>query len=741
MKRLILFLVIAFLIFIFACTPGKIRYNVEPKEAGYIEETTHENGIITIGAYANDGYIFDHWSDGLEGFINHCPKDAVDGKSVTAHFIELETYAINNDSFETGDFTVNSYELGGNAVPFIQSDNTFDGTHAVQFGDIEDDQISYFEIKDITMEKDVNMSFHIKTNCESSSSSFYDGFKFYVDNVEEMELDNDDASDWTRVTYHLTAGTYSSLKWEYQKDGSVSEGGDTAWIDNIYLGRPKPEIEVLGVENGGSIDKMVIADEPNNMTFIIKNIGEAPLYVDNVWLSNPAFSVIQQPDNEIASGESSNVVISVTVADQQKQQTNIMIPNSDEDEAPFMFNISVEGVDAQPGWLFMMYMDGDNNLESLLWGDMNEMEYGLHQMDPTLRDMVHILVLWDGTSGYDSSTPTGGRLYELAADDTEDTILSDNTIDLSSEKWWTGDEVDMGDGDTINNFITWSRAKYPGMMNEVFIMSNHGGGVKSVNHPDVPDRYGWSDNDNGTHLYTNEIQQGFIGAGCDSDPLSIIGMDACIMSAVEEAYEYRDVADFFIASPENEGGDGWEFDDWLPDMELITDPRALSQIIVESYRDDIGGSQCLTATDLAEIENLKTKIDELAAAMYAEGNESGVKAVLSSTVANGNSCWYLGELFNNVANAGSLSQTLKDAGTAAHNTLGDAIVYSWRGSYYSGPQYDGVGTVTKEGLVIEKSSHTWYTTDPVSDYGELDFCNETDDGVINTWKELLDAWY
>jgi hypothetical protein len=737
-RKLSLILVLVIFISILACNPEKMHYNVVPEGAGYIEETTHENGVVTIGAYPNEGYMFDHWSEGLTGYINHCPMDMIEGNSVTANFIQMDSFEIKDDSFETNDFSVNDYQLGGDVQPFIQSDEAYDGTYAVQFGDIEDDQSSFFEIKDVTIDKDVNMSFNVKTNCESSSSSFYDGVVFSVNGIVEAELDNDDASSWATHTYTLTQGDYSSIKWEYQKDGSVTSGSDTAWIDNIYLGPPKSEIEVTGIDNGDTVERIVLADEAVDMTYTIRNIGEAPLYVGNIMLDNPDFSVTQQPASEIAPQDHTKFIISITVGEGQTKTTSVMIPNSDEDEAPFMFNMSVEGVDAEPGYLFMMYMDGDNNLESLLWGDINEMEYGLYQMDPALRDTVHILVLWDGTAGYDSTTPAGGKLYELAMDDSEDNSLADSTIDHTSEKWWPGDEVDMGDGATITSFITWARAKYPGMMNEVFIMSNHGGGVKSN---DLPDRYGWSDNDNGTHLYTNEIQQGFLGAGCDSDTLSIIGMDACIMSAVEEAYEYRNVGDFFIASPENEGGDGWEFDDWLPNMELVTDPRALSQIIVESYRDDIGGSQCLTATDLSQMENLKTKIDELAAAMYAEGDEAGVKAVINSTASNGNSCWYLGELFQNIANATTLSQSLKGLGTDARNVLGDAIVYSWRGSYYSGPQYDGVGTDTQEGLVIEKSSHTWYTTDVVGEYGELDFCNESNDGTVNTWKELLDAWY
>jgi hypothetical protein len=741
MRKLLALLVIIALTTVFSCTPGGYNFKISPAGAGYVELTERENGITTIDAFANEGYIFDYWEGGLEGYINNCPTSMAVGKNITAHFKTYAPLQIVSDDFETGDFSKNPYVFGGNANPFIQSDDVHGGTNAVRFGAIDHSQTSSFALEDLSVNSETTVSFYVKVDSETSSYGVYDGFIFYVDDVQIIKWDKDDCANWTIYEHTLTEGTHT-LKWEYKKDSSVSAGEDTAWVDdivfngNLTIEPPKPAISVTGVANNGSVNRKVLAGEPTELTYNIQNVGKATLYVGDVVLSNQQYSIVQQPQHELAQGESTKFILSVNVGIAQTKTVNVMIPNSDPNNSPFTFDINVEGVDAQPGWLIMMYMDGDNNLEGLLWGDINEMEYGLYQMNPDLREDVKILVLWDGNPGYDSYPPEGGRLYELGTEDTENQSLSTETIDHTAEKWWSGDEVDMGDGATITEFINWSRTKYPGFMNEVFIMSNHGGGVKKSYGP--PDRYGWSDDTNGSHLYTNEIQQGFINAGCDVDTLSIIGMDACIMSAVEEAYEYRNLAEFFVAAPENEGGDGWEYDDWLPNMTSNTDPRELAQILVESYRDDIGGDQCLTATDLSEMENLKTKIDNVAALLYAEGNTA--KTVISSTASNGNSCWYLGELFKKITSS-SLSQPLKDAATEAHNTLGNAIVYSWRGSYYSGPQYNGPGTTTKEGLVIEKTKENWYTTNPVGEYGELDFCTTTDDGVVNTWTELLNAWY
>jgi len=40
--------------------------------------------------------------------------------------------------------------------------------------------------------------------------------------------------DWDAVTFPVTAGT-RTFEWTYSKDGSISKGSDTAWIDDIIF--------------------------------------------------------------------------------------------------------------------------------------------------------------------------------------------------------------------------------------------------------------------------------------------------------------------------------------------------------------------------------------------------------------------------------------------------------------------------------------------------------------------------
>jgi len=68
--------------------------------------------------------------------------------------------------------------------------------------------------------------------CKVSSERGFDYLKFYIDGVEKGRWSGEE--DWAEVSFSVTAGK-RTFKWTYSKDSSVSEGDDTAWIDDIVF--------------------------------------------------------------------------------------------------------------------------------------------------------------------------------------------------------------------------------------------------------------------------------------------------------------------------------------------------------------------------------------------------------------------------------------------------------------------------------------------------------------------------
>ncbi|MBR6132902.1 MAG: T9SS type A sorting domain-containing protein, partial [Bacteroidales bacterium] len=66
-----------------------------------------------------------------------------------------------------------------------------------------------------------------------SSEDSYDWFKFYIDG-QQMERLSGTGNQWSRSAFFVPRGTHT-FKFSYEKDGSVSNGSDCAWIDNLHL--------------------------------------------------------------------------------------------------------------------------------------------------------------------------------------------------------------------------------------------------------------------------------------------------------------------------------------------------------------------------------------------------------------------------------------------------------------------------------------------------------------------------
>lgn len=97
--------------------------------------------------------------------------------------------------------------------------------------------------------------------------------------------------------------------------------------------------------------------------------------------------------------------------------------------------------------------------------------------------------------------------------------------------------------------------------------------------------------------------------------IDIVGMDACLMSMAEVAYQLRGAAGCTVGSEELEPGDGWPYDKILAALRKkpsMTAPQLAVEVVkryLASYTDD---NVTQSAFDLAKVEIVAKAVDELA---------------------------------------------------------------------------------------------------------------------------------
>lgn len=450
-------------------------------------------------------------------------------------------------------------------------------------------------------------------------------------------------------------------------------------------------------------------------------------------------------------------------------------------------------------WTIMVYLDGDNDLESAGVEDFNEMERGLYlaqQRIPAIADKLNIIVLFDRRSGEWTDT----RLYK---------ILPDNTMSSMASQLITSDnnlkgELNMGNPATLSNFITYCKAQYPNT-NYMLVLWNHGGGARSPGTTKLSSgtkAVCWDDSSANDALYTDEIQQVLATHFSPSSKLDILGFDACLMGMVEVACEFRNLARYMVASMHTEQGDGWDYEYIIQKFAQGSasnysgsssfsftagnpSPRDLAKLIVYAYEHYIEDSEnrsndsgeTLSAIDLdnTKMEALKAAIFALAGALDAESKQSSIESdrddavnYFGSTLAQndqqGNEISYpFFDLYDfcyiiaNDTNTRGYRDGLKNAAAAVITKLHDVFVWAYgdRGGY-RGPFRDGTGYyfgTDKSGLSIFFSrgnityngfSHYgyqwWYTSaDTASTLGTEYLYGNIDFCTYNT-NVTVDTW-
>ncbi len=272
----------------------------------------------------------------------------------------------------------------------------------------------------------------------------------------------------------------------------------------------------------------------------------------------------------------------------------------------------------QSSWTVMVYMDGDNDLESAALDDLNEMESAGSTAN------VNIVVQIDRIPGYDSSNGnwTTTRRYYVTQDlnGYDSTVVSTLLSDLG--------EQNMGNPATLIDFVTWAQTNYPADY-YLLVLWDHGDGWKSRSaagfqkgmvaeiekkEPVKGVCYDDTDNDYLTTPDLGTALNTITGGGVT--PVDVVGFDACLMAMLEIDYEISPHALYRVGAEETEPGDGWDYEttmNWLITNPASTPDQVASRIVTDYMNFyGTGGVETQSAVDLSQVSPLAAAVNTLA---------------------------------------------------------------------------------------------------------------------------------
>lgn len=241
------------------------------------------------------------------------------------------------EDFESGEFTSFPWEHAGSADWFVQSTNVQAGEYAAQSGNIGNNQSSTLQLTvDVLSAGDVSFWYKV------SSEANYDYFRFLVDGSQVLQAAG--TVGWTEATAALTAGEHT-LSFTFDKDVSVSNGSDCAWIDELVFPALAAPASPMLVVTQESFDFFALPGQSDTTVLSVGNAGTAELE----W--SASFQETVATALQIESGRKAALL------------------RDDEDQRPLWLSVSPASGTLDPG----------QSIELNLEADALFLEAGLHQ--------------------------------------------------------------------------------------------------------------------------------------------------------------------------------------------------------------------------------------------------------------------------------------------------------------------------------------------------------------------------
>jgi Clostripain family len=249
-------------------------------------------------------------------------------------------------------------------------------------------------------------------------------------------------------------------------------------------------------------------------------------------------------------------------------------------------------------WTFLIFLNGNNNLDSFGTFNLKEME------KVGSSNSVNVVVQWASQA----ATKTKRLLVQKSTDPSQ--VTSPSVEELP--------RVDMGDYQSLIDFVRWGVQNYPAKHYFIDVW-NHGSGWHRTNQETLRDIS--FDEISGHSITTPQLGLALADAAkVIGHKVDLYASDACLMAMLEVADEVADSVQIFAGSEEVEPGEGWPYDALLtrwtnqPTMSASEVAKVLVEEYVKAYQNgEHGTSQVtLSAFDLSQLGQLDSIAKEFA---------------------------------------------------------------------------------------------------------------------------------
>ena len=407
-------------------------------------------------------------------------------------------------------------------------------------------------------------------------------------------------------------------------------------------------------------------------------------------------------------------------------------------------------------WTIMYYSDADCDLETDLLLDVSEMKTGYVDSDEL--NLILLIDRHPASEGYRNYTDDATVLGEDFAEARLYKITHRKATRISGRAEFpeitasSGSEVNMGSAATLKKFIKFCKANYPADYYALFL-SNHGDGPskkKAITlYPSKKTKaiaFDKTDGNDNNAIYTGEMTEVLTA----DESVNIIGYDACLMGGVELVYQFRTgsggfTADYLIANPPEEWGEGWPYDDILAritsetntvlELDTFSDetyeknydpatmtPEQFAHVIIEEHYDAAsaagsgGRRESMGVYDSSQAAIVKTALDELATLIALETNGKDLLESIRGEGSSPNTLYYftngdpedwlcypffdLYDLAERIKNNYSFTAEIRSKAGDLMTAVDQLVVYSYGNSTFKYMGYQNEFQKGKNGIYL-----------------------------------------